>query len=122
MDDEHKELFRRINLLLAAMLGGKVAESMGSILDLILDYTNFHFSDEEKLMESRGYPKLQEHRKLHERFVAEFQSLKKTIIEEGVDAAVVIQVQDKVVNWLLEHIAKVDKEYGTFMAAEGKVA
>jgi methyl-accepting chemotaxis protein len=77
MDDEHKELFRRINLLLAAMLGGTLLESMGSILDLILDYTGFHFADEEKLMESRGYPKLQEHRQLHERFVEEFLGLKK---------------------------------------------
>ncbi len=54
---------------------------------MILDYTSFHFADEEKLLASRGYPKTEAHKALHLRFVEEFMALKRKINDEGVTAA-----------------------------------
>lgn len=121
MDDEHKELFIRVNALFKAVLSddGEMGD-LGGIVAFISEYVDFHFTDEEKMLQAVGYPKLANHHKLHEQFKAEFGEIAQRIEKEGFNAAIMIRVQDKVVNWLLDHIAKVDKDYGLWIAANHK--
>jgi len=119
MDDEHKELFRRINALLVALLGTESHSDTRDLVAAIREYTVFHFTDEEKLMKARNYPRYEQHKVLHTAFVEEFLSIEAQLLKEGLTASLVIRLQDKVVTWLLDHIAKVDHDYGEFMAAQG---
>jgi methyl-accepting chemotaxis protein len=119
MDDQHKELFKRINALLKALLGGSAEHrNIQSLIDFLNEYIVFHFNDEEALQRKYGYPKADSHHQLHETFKAEFGAICRRMEQEGFNAAVLIQLQDKVVNWLLEHIAKVDADYGRFILAK----
>ena len=119
MDDEHKELFRRINALLVALLGPESQGDAHALVASIRDYTAFHFADEEKLMQAKGYPRFEQHKVLHTAFLKEFASIEEQVVAEGLTGSLVIRLQDKVVTWLLDHIAKVDHDYGEFMAAQG---
>lgn len=119
MDDEHKELFRRINALLVALLGPESQSDTHALVASIRDYTAFHFADEEKLMQARGYPRYDQHKVLHTAFLKEFASIEEQVMAEGLTASLVIRLQDKVVTWLLDHIAKVDHDYGEFMGTLG---
>ena len=119
MDDEHKELFRRINALLVALLGPENQGDTKALVAAIREYTVFHFDDEQKLMQSKGYPRYEQHLALHTSFLKEFQSIEDQLLSQGLSAELVIRLQDKVVTWLLDHIAKVDHDYGEFMGSLG---
>lgn len=119
MDEEHKELFRRINALLVALLGPEGSGDTRGLVTAIREYTVYHFDDEQKLMQARKYPRFDQHKALHEAFLKEFQSIEDQLLSEGLTAGLVIRLQDKVVTWLLDHIAKVDHDYGEFMGALG---
>ena len=115
MDDEHKELFVRINALLKALLGGSENYSIVELVSYINEYIDFHFRDEEKMLEKYNYPKIEEHKKLHAIYEREFDNIEQQLKDGKFNATLLIEIQDKVVNWLLNHIAKVDKEYGIFI-------
>ncbi len=115
MDGEHKELFLRINNLLKALLEGNQPARIEELVSFITQYVDIHFGNEESLMASYKYPKLAEHAKLHEHFKQEFNAVIDRLKKEGMSAVLLIEIQDKVVQWLLDHIAKVDKQYGDFI-------
>ena len=119
MDGEHKELFRRINALLVGLLGPEDQADTRALVAAIREYTVFHFDDEQKLMRTNKYPRYEQHKQLHDAFLAEFAEIERILLEEGLSANIMIRMQDKVVTWLLEHIAKVDKDYGEFLADIG---
>ena len=118
MDDEHKELFKRINSLLVALLAGDESADLHGIVNFISEYVDFHFRDEERLLVAEGYPKYDAHRALHAAYEKEFADIGRQLAEEGFTPALLIRIQDKVVNWLLEHIARVDTEYGKWINAK----
>ena len=119
MDDQHKELFKRINALLKALLGGtSQTSSINGLVNFLTEYIVFHFNDEESLQRKYQYPKADAHHKLHETYKAEFAAIVKSMETNGFNASILIRLQDKVVNWLLEHIAKVDSDYGRFILAK----
>ena len=120
MDGEHKELFNRINKLLSTLLGRSGDFSISETVSFINEYIDYHFRDEEKLMESVAYPKLAEHKKLHAIYEDEFAGIEETLKTGKYDATLLLEIQDKVVNWLLNHIAQVDKQYGKFIQESGK--
>ena len=116
MDDQHKELFKRINALLKALLGGSQdSGSIASLVEFLNQYIVFHFNDEEALQRKYGYPKADAHHKLHETYKSEFAAIARSLETEGFNASILIRLQDKVVNWLLEHIMKVDTDYGRYL-------
>ncbi len=120
MDDQHKELFRRISALLEGMLDVKVGTDIGKVVDFIAQYVLVHFGEEEGLLRAKGYPELEAHHALHEAFKAEFSSIASRLAAEGITASVLILIQDKVVNWLIDHIGKVDRRYGDYFEVNGK--
>ena len=71
IDAQHEELFHRIEKLLELAHSADLEDNRKQceqMLDYLADYTNFHFSAEEKLQKDMGYPGLAEHQKKHEEF------------------------------------------------------
>lgn len=119
MDEEHKELFTRINSLLKALISRSSEYSIPELVGFINEYIDYHFRDEEKIQESVGFPHLEAHKKLHKKYEDDFALIEQKLKSGNFDATLLIDIQDKVVNWLLDHIAKVDKKYGEFIAEKG---
>ncbi|MBB6480538.1 bacteriohemerythrin [Spirochaeta isovalerica] len=119
MDSEHKELFVRINSLLKALISRSGDYNIAELVGFINEYIDFHFRDEEKMLESVNFPHLDAHKKLHKIYEDEFDQIEKKLRSGAFDASLLIEIQDKVVNWLLDHIAKVDKKYGEYIAENG---
>lgn len=116
MDEEHKELFKRINALLSALLGKSKDYDIGELVGFINEYIDYHFRDEEKMLDSVNYPELSQHKKLHAIYEEYFDNIEKELKAGRFDSTLLIEIQEKVVNWLLDHIAKVDKKYGVYIA------
>lgn len=116
IDNQHKELFARINRLLAAQKDGRAGlEEMGRIVQYLTDYVVFHFGNEEKLMDRYGYSSSSGHKAQHAQFVRVFQRLKDRIFAEGFTPALQQETRDLVVDWLLNHIKYSDRALGTFL-------
>jgi methyl-accepting chemotaxis protein len=121
MDDEHKELFKRINSLLSAMLDRKKSYNLSEISNYLSEYIDFHFRNEEKMLEHYKYPKLDEHKKLHRIYEDDFKIIQNRIDRDEDEALILIDIQEKVVTWLIEHIAKVDQEYSDYLISNNLI-
>ncbi len=115
IDSEHKELCDRIDNLFAACSQGKGKEEILKTVEFLESYTIKHFSDEEKLQRSSSYPKVAEHKEMHEYFKKKIADLKKDIQNNGATVAVVSQTNYFLMDWLLNHIQKVDTELANYL-------
>lgn len=115
IDQQHRELFNRINNLFEACKQRKGMEEVKSMMQFLADYVIKHFSAEEKYMERLSYPGYAAHKAQHWKFTETFSELKKRLEEEGPGVLLVVNTNLILVEWLKNHIRKVDKELGAFL-------
>ena len=119
IDNEHKELIDRVNKLVESCENGKEKVTAVKTLDFLMDYTDFHFSDEEKLQQEVGYDKLEQHKVQHEDFKKSVDELRQMLEEEeGPTDAFVEAVNKNISQWLVNHIQGWDKEVAEFIRAK----
>ena len=106
IDNQHKELFQRINNLLEACTRGKGKEEVKKVIGFLEDYVVTHFSEEEKYMVKFEYPETASHKKQHLEFMDNFLSLKKQFDEEGPGVHIVVITNNLIVEWLKNHIRR----------------
>lgn len=115
IDTQHKALIKAVNDLFDACSHGKGRAQISQTMDFMVDYTNFHFGDEEKLMIKYNYPELAKQKKAHTGFVKQVLEYKDKIKSQGADIALVAQFNSFITNWLIYHISKEDKRIGEFI-------
>lgn len=116
-DDQHKKLFDLVNHLYEAMRTGKGKEVMGKILNDLINYTVYHFSTEEKLMEGCSYPGLVWHKKEHEELAQRARELKEKFDKS--EFVMSIEVMNFLKDWLNKHTIGSDRKYGEFLNSKG---
>ncbi|MGI6017750.1 MAG: bacteriohemerythrin [Marvinbryantia sp.] len=116
IDTQHQELIARVNKLTEECKPGTEKTVAAQTLGFLMDYTNEHFSDEEKLQEEHNYPLLNAHKEQHACFVKAVNELEEMLIEEeGPSEAFVAAVKKNVVDWLLNHIMVWDKQVAQYV-------
>ncbi|MDF2631384.1 MAG: hemerythrin, partial [Symbiobacteriaceae bacterium] len=90
---------------------GEVVE----VIDFLGRYVISHFTAEEGLMKQNGYPGLAAHQQLHRAFETDFAELKREYESNGSSSLLVIQVQRRVIDWLMKHIIREDKRIAEFL-------
>lgn len=115
IDNQHKELFFRVNQLLSASGKSKGKEEIVTLIDFLGEYVVSHFNTEEKYMAIHHYPDYDFHKAEHTAFLNEFSDLKKRYQEEGATSHLVIVLQNRTFGWLRNHICKIDKVLGAFL-------
>jgi diguanylate cyclase (GGDEF)-like protein/hemerythrin-like metal-binding protein len=120
IDNQHKELIKRMDNLLEAISQGKGRQELHSILKFMEDYCRIHFVMEERLMLTYYYPKYQAHKAVHAKFIDELNNLKNEFETIGAVLSLVMRVQSKTIDWLTDHIAKVDKQWGSYLKDKKK--
>ncbi|MFX1270585.1 MAG: bacteriohemerythrin [Promethearchaeota archaeon] len=121
IDEQHKMLIERINNLSIA-----VAKYMGhtKIIETLLfmtEYTDFHFSTEERYMKELDYPAMENHIKQHEEFKSMLNTLEDDFKEDGATKVVSKSINTFLGNWLFNHIKVVDVNFGKFLREKGVV-
>lgn len=117
VDNQHRQLIEIINQLQRAMKEGKSASVLNDILQRLIDYTDYHFSTEERLMEAYNYPGYVHHKAQHEalkRKVQEFQRLYKQN-----PTGLSVQLLNFLKTWLNDHILNTDKQYTRHLNNQG---
>lgn len=117
IDDQHKELFRRLNQLMEAVEQGSPPQVIRETIAFLTDYVHIHFRDEEQLMQDENYPGLENHQAQHQMFVDELEEIKIQAEEEpgnpfsGVGTALIGQLS----LWLADHILDMDQSLKEFL-------
>ncbi|NQU57139.1 MAG: bacteriohemerythrin [Rhodospirillales bacterium] len=110
VDADHRILVDLINQANACIDKRAESATLASVLGTLFDYTEYHFSREEKLMELAGYEGLEHHKKIHRTLAGQVNDIDLSFREnpENISAR---EVRDFLNNWLLEHISGHDFEY-----------
>ncbi len=119
IDEQHKSLVQRLNDTSAAIEERQGEREIMKTLGFLIEYTDFHFSAEEKHMEATGYPGLEHQRVAHGRFKGTLKDLQEDLHEEGATKALAHSINTFLANWLVNHIKGVDLEFGAFLAEKG---
>jgi hemerythrin len=117
-DREHQQLVKMLNELHDAMKAGHGKDSLGKILDALVNYTKVHFAHEERFFAQTDYPGAAEHKKQHDdltRQVLDFQQKYK----DGSAALLTVEVMSFLKDWLVNHIQGSDKKYGPYLNGKG---
>jgi len=109
IDSQHQELFRRAAELVEAMAQGGDRELVARLFDFLGRYAVDHFAAEERLMQETHFPGYNVHRSAHERFVRDYQSLRKLHEDSGACAAVAVKAGTWLSEWLRNHIGRTDQ-------------
>lgn len=111
IDSYNMEFFRKLNLLLEASKKGKGRDEIVNMLDFMNDYVNVYLDIEEKYMNKYAYIQHLQHSAIHTIFKKSFNALKKQFQEEGLRSSHTLQFIHMLINWLISHITKLDKEF-----------
>ncbi len=123
IDEQHKALIQKLNDTCAAAAMGEGERQTSQALEFLIDYTDYHFSTEERHMEKVRYPGMVKHKALHEEFKQTLAELEQDFNEEGATKKVAEAVQTLLMNWLVKHIQHVDQQFASFLeASDEKVA
>ncbi|NFV81218.1 bacteriohemerythrin [Magnetospirillum aberrantis] len=110
LDSDHRILINLLNQLHDAAETGQSREVVGTVVNVLAEYTEHHFRREEALMAAAGYPGLEAHRAAHRDLEAKVRDLRdrwnagdRSVVEED--------VLEMLKKWLTEHILGADKSY-----------
>lgn len=117
IDNQHKKLISLINQLHEARLQGRGKEMVGETLTALIDYTRTHFSFEEKLFDTHGYPASASHKEEHLKLIDQVLDYKNDFAKGDLTLSTDLMIFLK--DWLRNHILGVDKKYTEFLKSKG---
>lgn len=119
IDNQHKELLARFDLLLRSCKEGKGREEVLHLLSFLDEYVISHFGDEEKLQKKSGFPDYEEHHAEHVSFIARLADLKERMRTDGsVQIDHVLDTNKLLLDWLLRHISVRDRAVGKHLKSQ----
>ncbi|WP_043600053.1 bacteriohemerythrin [Solidesulfovibrio magneticus] len=113
IDEQHALFLSMLTDLAAQIEAGHHRQGVLDAFQGMRLYADGHFSDEEALMDARGYPQLPAHRVQHDAFrgmVAELENR----LGEGV-GLVSLETLEYLGSWFIRHIRDEDMRFATFV-------
>jgi len=117
IDLQHRRLVEIINQIDAALDAGADAATLRELLDVLIQFTEFHFFTEEHYMRRHGFPGEETHREGHHHLVDQLLALRAEFTNTGKNAT--RSTIGFLGDWLLDHIVNTDKELGAFLQVQG---
>jgi len=117
VDAQHKKLLEYVSELHAAVEARIDKEDLRQMLEDLVDFTRFHFSTEERLMNEHGLEHVEMHHNEHEMLLKHMEDL-----VEGVSNGIYPSFYsdyDISNDWFLSHILKFDKKLGEYLNSKG---
>jgi hemerythrin len=116
IDQQHKNLIVMLNEFYGHV-GKDAGQAFRTLLDELVDYTQYHFSTEEKYFEEFSYHEAANHTEEHRKFTEKVIDVKNRLNQKRLVLSVEITTFLK--DWLTHHIKESDKAYGKFFNDNG---
>jgi len=91
-----------------------------SVLYEAVEYANYHFAEEEILMQNIGYPALSEQKKLHAEMSKKFEDFRVRIVRD--EPVVPEQLAAEMKKWFKKYILAEDKKFAEIYKQKNKTA
>ena len=110
VDEQHRRLIEILNQLDEVVAVGAEPNTIPSLIEALIEYTQYHFEHEEQLMLESRYDnqKYSAHKLEHQAFIQRILQGKESAIHDP--DSVSNNLIDFLVNWLLDHILFSDKQ------------
>lgn len=116
IDDDHKILIDQINMLAEALTAGDDQDVVGSVLNVLVDYTEFHFGREKQLMEQTGYSEAPGHLREHAVLVKQVSEMSRRYQANEITPK---DLMNFLKVWISQHIMKSDKALVRHLLSHG---
>lgn len=116
-DVHHRKLIDVMNELHDFMLNGRPQEIIEKTIMDLLNYTKYHFEEEERLMLAHNFPGYAEHKAEHDNFVTKINECMNSYKSSAMSLS--IDLIDFLREWLTGHIMKTDQQYSGFLNGKG---
>ena len=113
IDAQHQRLFSIGNNFHGEHSRGATRGTMEKIFGELIEYTRYHFDDEERILKKCGYPELPKHHLNHEKLVRLVQGYQKQL--QAGTPGVEGQCMEFIKMWLNAHILGSDKQYSPYL-------
>ena len=114
IDEQHRELFVRVDRVLEAALAGDPVE-VTRMLVFLREYVDLHFAAEERFMEEQRFPGLESHRAEHRYLLDQVRLVGEEHQRTGPDPALVSRMNRLLSDWLRAHIGVTDAAMARFV-------
>jgi hemerythrin-like metal-binding protein len=112
LDAQHQKLCELVNHFDDVIKMG-LTDELGRILDDLISCTMDHFKFEEALLAKVGFPKAQEHVRMHGELIRQIQDMRSKMKVGGhVGAKAIVRF---LADWLTSHIVREDMEYKPYL-------
>ncbi len=115
IDEQHRELFHKVDTLLRAAKARRCREEIGRHLWYLKRYVRKHFNAEEKLLRSLGFPGYEAHKAQHDSFFKDVRHLEAQYSKEGGSTILIVKALRMMDDWLRNHISELDMEMAAFL-------
>lgn len=112
IDNNHKMIIELINSMHDAILMGREEEEVENVLRALMRYTDVHFAEEEKILESGGYPNFREHTFKHNKMTEQVWKMYERY-EDGEN--ITNEIMSLLTRWVTNHIMSEDQEYAAYL-------
>ena len=117
VDEEHQQLFVLAEHLHRAMLEGNGKATLVNLLARLVDYTCYHFTHEEQLMERIQYPGYRQHQQEHTVLRSRVRELQDRAASG--EMTMTMDVAQFLMEWIKHHIIASDRRIGNYMTTRG---
>jgi len=120
-DEDHKRLIRSVNELQSEIEDARAKGRIDPVeIELILhrmeNYAIWHFSSEEKAMDTTGFPGLDEHRTAHQNFIAIVAKMSERCMGSN-DLKHADEIVQFIHAWITNHVYQMDGKYADHLHA-----
>ncbi len=117
IDQDHKQLIKLLNQFTVAYDHAMSEDFEKEALKELINYTQYHFEREEKLMSENDYPDFEAHQAQHKEMIKKVGTFVDLYNEKGHNA--LKEISDYLTVWLISHINGTDKEYTQYLNNRG---
>jgi hemerythrin len=117
IDGQHHALFNRVADFVSSVRQDHDYSRINSVIDFMDNYVRYHFDSEEQYMAESGYPFLPLQAQQHRRFSSYLAGFKQEVERDlsGHPTFLLFRTQVLVIDWLVNHVSKLDKHFGKFL-------
>ena len=117
MDEQHKRLIQIANTIMEHLYNHAEHQAVENAFDALVDYTHYHFAEEEKLLALYNYPATQTQHRIHEQLIKQVVEYKNEILSGNIPNRA--EFLNFISRWLMRHVLDEDRKYGAFLNAKG---
>jgi hemerythrin len=109
IDKQHKHFVELLNRFYEGLVEQNTKDQLLVLLNEAIDYTHYHFSEEEKMMQDIGYAALMDQKKMHSDVEDKIENFKEKILMDK--PVLSMTVINELKSWFDNHILIEDKKY-----------